>query len=111
MRVPAVFIAVALSVSAAPSPAETFDAGPWTVAANARGGNGQVRVSGSVKGPRCALLRLDFFTHDSDGHRGHVIAQAENIGSMGRHFRATGHAYGKGRRTQVSSVYATCQKR
>lgn len=105
------FLILAAALAGAPTFtfAQTFDAGGWTVSASARGSSGKVSVRGSVKGPRCKLLRLDIFTHDREGHRGHVIAQAKDIGTLPRHFSASGHASGRGGRTEVSSVYAQCQ--
>ena len=87
----------------------TFDASGWKVSASARQRGEGVAVSGSVSGPRCALLRLDIFTHDAKGRRGHVIAQVKNVGASRRMFRGTDKVYGGSSRVQVSSVYATCQ--
>jgi hypothetical protein len=89
--------------------AATFDASGWTVSANARQRGDGVSVSGNVKGPRCGLLRLDIFTHDEKGRRGHVIAQIKGVGGSPRIFSGADKVYGGGTRVEVSSVYATCQ--
>lgn len=105
----AVIAGTVLTIGSFTAGAVPFDASGWKVSASARQRGDGISVSGSVSGPRCGLLRLDIFTHDEDGRRGHVIAQIKNVGASRRLFSGTDTVYRSGTRVKVSSVYATCQ--
>lgn len=87
------------------SHADTFKASGWTVSADARG---NVKVSGNVRGPRCALLRLDIFTAAANGYHGHVVTMVENVSASRKFFDGADAVHGGSGRPKVISVYARC---
>jgi hypothetical protein len=88
--------------------AEKIDAGAWAVNAQAADRGKVVKVSGAVSGPACKLLRLDIFTHDDKGSRGHVIATIKNVGASRKFFEGSDTTWGGGSRPQISSAFARC---
>ena len=101
-------LAVLLVLSVGAARAEKIDAGPWKVSAQAVDRGRVVKVSGSVSGPACKSLRLDIFTHDDKGSRGHVIATVNNVGASRKFFDGSDATWGGGSRPQISSAYARC---
>jgi hypothetical protein len=101
----------ALALAASTVHAEKIDAGSWAVNAEAVDRGKVVKVSGAVSGPACKLLRLDIFTHDDQGSRGHIIATIKDVGSSRKFFEGSDSTWGGGSHPQISSAFASCMSK